>query len=63
MERTRPAYPVSLTPAAAGWTWQVTPPDGEPVLGRQADLESARRTAAFAAAALASLDRARRRGV
>jgi|KBSSwiStaDraftv2_1062776.scaffolds.fasta_scaffold16434_6 hypothetical protein len=56
-----PDYPVSFARAQDGWTWRITLPEGAPISGWQANLETARRTAAFAAAVLATLDRARRR--
>jgi hypothetical protein len=50
-----------LTRLETGWAWRVTPPHGPPTCGEEATLETARRTAAFAEAAIASLGRARDR--
>ena len=63
MQQTSSTYLMNFTPADSGWTWRVTPPHGDHVSGQEADLESARRTAAFAEAFLRSLERARRRRV
>jgi len=52
---------VSVSESRAGWNWRVTLPDGRELAGEAADLQSACRTGAFAAAVTDALARARAR--
>lgn len=51
----------SLSPAGEAWSWRLTTPEGACVAGLAPDRGAARRSAAFAAVALAALTRAHRR--
>ena len=51
----------TLSPAGDVWRWRMETPDGTTVVGLAPDKVSARRSAAFAAYAAASLARARSR--
>ena len=63
MHPTPPAFETRLVRDDAGWRWRIAPPGAVPVSSAAPDLETAVRNAAFAAAVVQSLDRARRRSV
>ena len=51
----------SLEAAGEAWSWRLTTPDGDSVVGLAPDRVTARRSAAFAAYTIAALIRARPR--
>ncbi|WP_041373398.1 hypothetical protein [Phenylobacterium zucineum] len=51
----------SLSAAGEAWSWRLTTPDGDSLGGLAPDPKTARRSAAFAAYAVAALERTRRR--
>ena len=61
MEGAQSDFVIRVIRSPAGWRWQVLPAGAGPVSGAAPELESAWRAAAFAAAIVQSLDRARRR--
>lgn len=52
---------LSLAAAGKAWSWRLTTPSGERIDGLAPDRAAARRSAAFAADAVAALERTRRR--
>lgn len=52
---------LSLTTAGEAWSWRLTTPRGDSVGGLAPDRATARRSAAFAAFAVAALDRTKQR--
>ena len=52
---------LSLQAAGEAWSWRLTTPEGSSVAGLAPDPAAARRSAAFAAFAVAALERTRQR--
>ena len=56
-------FTLSLAAVGETWSWRLTTPDGDNVRGTAPDRDAARRSAAFAASAVAALQRARTRRI
>lgn len=56
-------FRLSLAAAGEAWSWRLTTPEGGRLGGLAPDPSAARRSAAFAAAVAAALDRARSRRI